>query len=79
MADLALFRAYGDEATEAAALSVLRSGAIASGPKVAEFQQALAPWVGLPHVVTTSDMSSAMLLALHLNGVAAGDEVLSPA
>jgi dTDP-4-amino-4,6-dideoxygalactose transaminase len=74
-----LFHAYGDAATEAAALAVLRSGQIASGPKVAEFQQALQPWLGLPHAVTTSDMSSAMLLALHLCGVGAGDEVLSPA
>lgn len=79
MSPLSLFNAYGDAFTEAAALAVLRSGQIASGPKVAEFQQALAPWVGLPHVVTTSDMSSAMLLALHLCGVRAGDEVLSPA
>lgn len=79
MAAISLFNAYGDAATEAAALAVLRSGQIASGPKVAEFQQALAPWVGLPHVVTTSDMSSAMMLALHLCGVGPGDEVLSPA
>lgn len=79
MAPIALFYAYGDAATEAAALSVLRSGQIASGPKVAEFQQALQPWLALPHAVTTSDMTAAMLLALHLFGVGAGDEVLSPA
>ena len=79
MAPLPLFHAYGDAATEAAALAVLRSGQIASGPKVAEFQQALARWVSHAHVVTTSDMSSAMLLALHLLGVRSGDEVLTPA
>ena len=39
MSGLALFHAYGDASTEAAALAVLRSGQIASGPKVAEFQQ----------------------------------------
>lgn len=79
MSTVSLFNVYGDEATEAAALAVLRSGQIASGPKVAEFQQALTPWVGPPNIVTTSDMSSAMLLALRLCGVQAGDEVLSPA
>ena len=79
MAPISLFHAYGDAATEAAAIAVLRSGQIASGPKVAEFQQALTAWTGQPHVVSTSDMSSAMLLALHLLGVRAGDEVLSPA
>jgi dTDP-4-amino-4,6-dideoxygalactose transaminase len=76
---IALFNAYADAATEAAALAVLRSGQIASGPKVAEFQAAIQPWLGLPHGVTTSDMSSAMLLALHGCGVGRGDEVLSPA
>ncbi len=79
MPPIALFHAYGDAATEAAALAVLRSGQIASGPKVGEFQSALQPWLGLPHGVTTSDMSSAMLLALHACGVGIGDEVLSPA
>ena len=79
MSPIALFHAYGDAATEAAALAVLRSGQIASGPMVGEFQLALQPWLGLPHGVTTSDMSSAMLLALHLCGVGIGDEVLSPA
>ena len=79
MSVITLFNAYGDAATEAAALAVLRSGQIASGPKVAEFQHALQPWLGLPHGVTTSDMSSAMLLALHLCGVGSGDEVLSSA
>lgn len=79
MSAVALFSAYGDAATEAAALAVLRSGQIASGPKVDEFQQALQPWLGLPHAVTTSDTSSAMLLALHLCGVGAADEVLSAA
>ena len=79
MSNVALFHVQADAATEAAALDVLRSGQIASGPKVAAFERALAPWVGLPHVVTTSDLSSAMLLALHLCGVGPGDEVLGPA
>lgn len=79
MANITLFHAGSDAATENAALSVLRSGQIASGPKVAEFEQALTGWVGLPHVVTTSDLSSAMLLALHVCGVGSGDEVLGPA
>lgn len=79
MSNVALFHARSDRAAEEAALDVLRSGQIASGPKVAAFEHALAPWVGLPHVVTTSDLSSAMLLALHLCGVGPGDGVLGPA
>lgn len=79
MRPIPLFHAYGDDATEAAALAVLRSGQIASGPKVAEFQQALTRWTAHAHVVTTSDMSSAMMLALHQLGVRPGDDVLTPA
>jgi perosamine synthetase len=74
-----LFRPELNANAEAAANAVLRSGQIAAGPLVAEFEQALAGWTGHPHVVTTSDMSSAMTLALHILGVRAGDEVLSPA
>jgi perosamine synthetase len=60
---------------EDAALSVLRSGNIASGPKVAEFERAFSKIVARKHLVATSDMTSAMTLALHLAGVKAGDEV----
>lgn len=60
---------------EAAALEVLRSGMIASGPKVAGFEQAFAALSGRPHNVSTNDMTSAVMLALHLAGVRVGDEV----
>ena len=79
MSTIALFKPHHTEASEVAALGVLRSGQIASGPKISEFQQALAAWTGHPHVVTTNDLSSAMLIALHLCGVRSGDEVLTPA
>ncbi len=79
IAPISLFNAYQSPATEAAALAVLRSGQIAAGPLVAEFQQAIGAWLHQPHLVTTNDMSSAMLLALHLAGVRSGDEVLSSA
>lgn len=74
-----LFKPWHGAGTDAAALGVLRSGQIASGPMVAEFERALVPWVGQPHVVSTSDMSSALMIALHVLGVRAADEVLSPA
>ena len=64
---------------EAAALQVLRSGQIAAGPKVTEFENAFSQLVGRRHVVSTSDMTSAMMLALHLARVGPGDEVLTQA
>lgn len=72
-----LFHAAQSAEMERAALEVLRSGQIASGPKVAEFQTAFGELVGNPHVVCTNDMTSALVLALHLAGVKPGDEVLT--
>lgn len=64
---------------ESAALQVLRSGSIGSGPNVAQFESGLAALIGREHVVSTVDMTSALQLALHLAGVRAGDEVLTGA
>nr|WP_240901466.1 aminotransferase class V-fold PLP-dependent enzyme [Thioalkalivibrio sp. XN279] len=64
---------------ELAALQVLRSGQIAAGPKVAQFELEFSRLVNRPHVVSTSDMTSAMILALHLAGVGPGDDVLTQA
>lgn len=60
---------------EQAALEVLRSGQIAAGPGVAAFERAFGALVGREHVVTTSDMTAALVLALRLCGVTSGDEV----
>ncbi len=64
---------------ELAALDVIRSGQIASGPKVAQFEQAFATISGREHVVSTNDLTSAVTLALHLAGVRVGDEVATVA
>lgn len=64
---------------EAAALDVLRSGQIASGPKLVELEQAFTTVTGREHIVSTNDLTSAVLLALHLAGVRAGDEVATVA
>lgn len=77
--NIPLFGIYHDEAMERAAVEVLRSGQIASGPRVAAFEQALAELAGQPHVVTVNDMSNALQIALRLAGVGAGDEVLTSA
>jgi dTDP-4-amino-4,6-dideoxygalactose transaminase len=60
---------------EDAALEVMRSGQIASGPKVRELEQTFASIAGREYIVSTNDLTSAVTLALHLAGVRAGDEV----
>jgi dTDP-4-amino-4,6-dideoxygalactose transaminase len=72
-----LFRVHHDAAMEEAALAVLRSGAIAAGPKVHEFSKALGELIGRPAVVTTNDMSNAIQIALRLSSVGLGDEVIT--
>lgn len=74
---IALFNGIPSAAAQEAALGVLRSGQIAGGPKVAEFERQFAELAEQPHVVATSDMTSALVLALHLAGVRRGDEVLT--
>ncbi len=62
-------------AMEQAALNVMRSGQIATGPLVDEFEEAFGSLVEQEHVVCINDMTSALALALHLAGVRRGDEV----
>jgi perosamine synthetase len=67
----------GAEEAEAVAEAV-RSGWVAQGPRVAEFERAFAAKVGAAHGIATSSCTTALHLALHLLGVGAGDEVVVP-
>lgn len=60
---------------ETAALDILRSGQLAAGPRIAEFESALSSLIQRPHVVTTSDMTHALALAMRACGVGPDDEV----
>ena len=55
----------------------LYSGYIGEGPRNAQFERALAAWLGVPSVVTVNSGTSALQLALRLAGVGPGDEVVS--
>lgn len=74
-----LFKTYYSTDIDKAISSVLQSGAVASGPFVQKFESGLAELLGQQYVVSTSDMSAAMFLALYLSGVRQGDEVLTTA
>jgi dTDP-4-amino-4,6-dideoxygalactose transaminase len=58
---------------------VLRSGWITTGPKVREFQEAFAGYLGASHAVAVNSGTSALHLALKAAGVGPGDEVVLPA
>ncbi|MGH2869551.1 MAG: DegT/DnrJ/EryC1/StrS family aminotransferase, partial [Solirubrobacteraceae bacterium] len=57
----------------------LRSGWIGTGPKVGRFETMLTEYVGAPHARCVSSCTAALILALQVLGVGAGDEVLVPA
>jgi perosamine synthetase len=67
----------GEEEAQAAAEAV-RSGWVAQGPRVAEFEQAFAASVGAAHGVAVSSCTAALHLALLVLDVGPGDEVIVP-
>jgi dTDP-4-amino-4,6-dideoxygalactose transaminase len=74
-----LFKVHMPETVFARVIETLASGYIGQGPRVAEFEKALAPWFGNPNVLTVNSGTSALHLALRLAGVGYGDEVISTA
>lgn len=76
-----------DEASIAAVANVFRSGQLASGPKVRDFESALsaylasgaAPGSGERHVRVMTSATAGLEIALEVAGIRAGDEVIVPA
>ncbi|MFC6878519.1 MULTISPECIES: DegT/DnrJ/EryC1/StrS family aminotransferase [Actinomadura] len=66
------------EEEAAAVADVVRSGWVAQGPRVAEFEASFAARMAAAHGVATSSCTTALHLALLLAGVGAGDEVVVP-
>ena len=63
---------------EQAGLAVLRSGRLAQGRRVAEFEEAFAEYLGAKHAIAVSSGTSALIIALTAHGISDGDEVLVP-
>ncbi|CAI9398711.1 DegT/DnrJ/EryC1/StrS family aminotransferase [Nocardioides sp. T2.26MG-1] len=62
----------------AAVTEVLRSGWVAQGPRVAEFERRFAEHQQVQHAVATSSCTTALHLALVVAGITADDEVVVP-
>jgi perosamine synthetase len=56
----------------------IKSGWVTQGPKVAEFEKAVAGYVGAKHGIATTSCTTGLHLALASIGVTAGDEVIVP-
>ncbi len=66
----------GDEEIEGV-VNVLKSGIIAQGPRVKEFEERFAEMVGTEHAVAVSNGTAALDLALKAAGIGPGDEVIT--
>ena len=62
---------------EAEVLKVLRSGMVAQGPVVAEFERRFAELTGVRHAVAVSNGTIALVAALQVHDLQPGDEVLT--
>jgi perosamine synthetase len=57
---------------------VIRSGRLALGPKIAEFEGRIAGYIGVKHAVAASSGTAALHLIVRALGIGPGDEVLVP-
>jgi dTDP-4-amino-4,6-dideoxygalactose transaminase len=60
-----------------AVTDVMKSGMLAQGPKVHEFEEKFAQFVGAKYAVATSSGTTALEVALRAHGIGEGDEVIT--
>lgn len=67
----------GEEEKQLVSL-VIDSGWVSQGPRVAEFEQAFAAYVGAKYAAATTSCTTALHAALSVSGIGPGDEVILP-
>ena len=72
-----LAKPYITKAEEKEVLSVLRSGILSLGPKVAEFEKLFAKRVGRKYACAVSSGTAGLHLAMIAAGIGSGDEVIT--
>jgi len=71
-------RQWVDDADVQAVVEVLRSDWLTTGPKVGEFERAVADFVGAEEAVAVSNGTAALHAAMYALGIGPGDEVIVP-
>jgi dTDP-4-amino-4,6-dideoxygalactose transaminase len=66
------------EAMHAKLAATFDAGAFILGPEVAAFEEELAGYLGVPHVVGVANGTDALVLALRALGIGPGDDVVVP-
>jgi perosamine synthetase len=67
-----------DEKDVVAVCSVLRSDWLTTGPKIVEFEEAIANYVGAKYAVAVSNGTAALHCAMYALGIGPGNEVIVP-
>ena len=70
-------RQWLDDEDIQAVVETLRSDWLTTGPKVQEFEDALAAWVGAEYAVAVSSGTAALHAAAYAAGIGPGDEVIT--
>jgi perosamine synthetase len=76
-AQIGLSAPYVDETEEELVLEVIRSGRLAFGPMIEQFERALAERVGAPYAAAVSSGTAGLHLCMKLAGISPGDEVVT--
>jgi dTDP-4-amino-4,6-dideoxygalactose transaminase len=58
-------------------VATLQSGWLSTGPRVRQFEQAFADYIGVPHAIALNSCTAALHLALLAAGIGPGDEVVT--
>jgi perosamine synthetase len=66
------------DAEIAAVTAVLRTSRLSLGPKLEEFEHAIAQYVGVPHAVGVSSGTAGLHLCIRALNIGEGDEVIAP-
>ncbi len=62
---------------ESTIINTIRSGWITQGPKVAQFEKAVAEYIGVKYAIAVTSCTTALHLALIAEGIIPGDEVIT--
>jgi perosamine synthetase len=60
-----------------AVVSTLKSGILSIGPKIQEFEEIIAEYIGVKHAVAVNSGTSGLHLLIKANGIKGGDEVIT--
>ena len=70
---------YMDDDEKKNVMEVLNSGWLSTGPKVKEFEEIMAKYVGAKHAIAVSNGTAALDIALKILNIQPNDEVIIPA